>query len=57
MRLGLPGGRKLPPNKVGAAGLIILGGVIMLLSMPLSVWAAVVGGLIAYAGYSSMRGR
>jgi hypothetical protein len=49
-------GRKPPPHKAAAYGLIAVGAVIMLLSMPLFVYAAVIGGLVAYVGYT-MRGR
>lgn len=55
MRLGL-GGKKLPPNKAAGYGLITVGAIIMLLSMPLFFYIAILGGLIAYVGYS-LRGR
>lgn len=57
MRLGMPGGNKrLPQNKLAAYGLMTVGALIMLLSMPFFVYAAIAGGLILYWGYT-MRGR
>lgn len=51
MRIGL-GGRKQPPHRAAGYVLIIVGGLIVLISMPLFVYAAVIGGLIAYVGYT-----
>ncbi|HYF95685.1 MAG TPA: hypothetical protein VD969_26010 [Symbiobacteriaceae bacterium] len=49
-------GSKFPRHKAVGYGLIAIGAVIMLLSVPLYVYAALLGGLIAYAGYV-LRGR
>lgn len=46
------GGRKVPPNKALGYLLIVVGVIIMALSMPLFVYAALVGALIAYVGYT-----
>jgi hypothetical protein len=52
LRLGNLGlGHSFPRHKATGYGLIIVGVVIMLLSVPLYVYMAVLGGLIAYAGY------
>lgn len=53
MRLGGWGGKRLrfPRHKATGYGLITIGAVIMLLSVPFYVYAALLGGLIAYAGY------
>ncbi|MDB4893817.1 MAG: hypothetical protein JWN15_79 [Firmicutes bacterium] len=55
MRMGM-WGRKHPPHKAVGFGLIIIGGIIMLLAMPLFVWVAVIGVLLAWVGHS-LRGR
>lgn len=55
MRMGLGGGNT-PPHKAAGYGLITVGAIIMLISMPLFVYVAVLGGLIAYVGYT-LRGR
>lgn len=55
MRLG-GWGKKFPRHKATGYGLITIGAVVMLLAVPLYVYAAVLGGLIAYAGYV-LRGR
>lgn len=47
---------KIPRHKAAGYGLITIGAAIMLLSVPLYVYAAVIGGLIAYAGIV-LRGR
>jgi hypothetical protein len=49
--MGLGGG-KTPPHKATGYVLIAIGAIVMLLSMPLFVYAAVIGGLIAYVGYT-----
>lgn len=46
------GGRKVPPNRAIGFLLIAVGGIIMLISMPLFVYAAAIGGLIAFVGYT-----
>lgn len=46
------GGRRWPPNRAGGYVLVVVGGLILLMSMPLFVYAAVIGGLIAYVGYT-----
>lgn len=46
------GRRKVPPNKALGYLLIAVGVIIMALSMPLFVYAALVGALIAYVGYT-----
>lgn len=46
------GGRKMPPNRSAGFVLIAVGVVILLMSMPLFVYASVIGGLIAYVGYT-----
>jgi len=51
MRLGRSWLGKLPRHRATGYGLITIGAVIMLLSVPFYVYAAVLGGLIAYAGY------
>lgn len=51
MRIGIRG-RKLPPNRAAGFVLIIVGGVIVLTAMPLFVYAAVIGFLIIYVGYT-----
>jgi hypothetical protein len=58
MRLGgWRGGKiRIPRHKAVAYGLITIGAVIMLVSVPFYVYAAVFGALIAYAGYV-LRGR
>lgn len=55
MRMGM-GGKRTPPNKAAGYGMIFVGAIIMLLAMPLFVWAAVIGALVAYVGHS-LRGR
>lgn len=54
MRLGL-GGRRTPPHRAAGYVLITVGAIVMLLSMPLFVYVAIVGGLIAYVGHSLSR--
>lgn len=51
MRMGM-NRRRLPPHKTAGYGLIALGALIMLLSMPLYIYAAIIGGLIAYVGHT-----
>lgn len=51
MRIGL-GGRRPPPHRAAGFVLIAVGAIIMLLSMPLFFYASVIGGLIAYVGYT-----
>ncbi len=51
MRLGFRG-RRPPPHKPIGYGLMALGALIMLFSMPLFVYAAILGGLIVYIGYT-----
>lgn len=49
------GGRspwRIPPGRGSGFTLIVVGLIIMLLSMPFYVYAAIVGGLIAYFGYT-----
>jgi len=46
------GGRKTPPHRAAGFVLIGIGGLILLMSMPLFVYAAIIGGLIAYVGYT-----
>jgi len=55
MRLG-PRGWRPPPQKAMGYGLMTVGAVILLLSLPVYVYAALVGGLIAYLGHT-MKGR
>lgn len=57
MRLGGIRGKRPPSHKAAGYGLITVGALIMLVSMPLYVYMAVLGGLIAYAGYTMMKGR
>lgn len=54
VRMGL-GPRRPPPQKSAGYGLMIVGGIIMAMSMPLFVYAAIIGALIAYVGYSMNR--
>jgi hypothetical protein len=49
--MGMNGG-KTPPHKATGYALMAVGAMVMLLSMPLFVYAAVIGGLIAYVGYT-----
>lgn len=54
VRMGM-GGRspwRIPPGRGSGFTLIVVGLIIMLLSMPFYVYAAVFGGLIAYFGYT-----
>ena len=51
MRIGLGGGGR-PPNQIAGYGLIAVGGLIMLMAMPFYFWFTLVGGLVAYLGYS-----
>jgi hypothetical protein len=55
MRMGM-WGRKHPPHKAVGFAMIIIGGIIMLLALPLFVWVAVIGVLLAWVGHS-LRGR
>lgn len=50
MRLGRRSLRR--PKGWAGYGLMALGGLILVLSLPLYVWSAAVGGLLAYLGYS-----
>jgi len=40
------------PTAWAGYGLMALGGIILLLSLPLQVWGAAAGGLLTYLGYS-----
>lgn len=51
MRIGLRG-RRLPPQKAVGFVLIAVGAIVILLAMPAFVHAAILGGLIAYVGYT-----
>lgn len=51
MRLGMPGGKR-PPSQIAGWGIIALGALILLLALPLYVYAALVGCLVCYLGYS-----
>lgn len=51
VRMGL-GGRKTPPHRAAGIVLIVVGVIILLMSMPLFVYASVIGGLIAFVGYT-----
>ncbi|MFZ5824997.1 MAG: hypothetical protein ACOY94_11760 [Bacillota bacterium] len=42
----------MPPHRAAGFVLIAVGAIIMLMSMPLFVYASVIGGLIAYVGYT-----
>lgn len=55
MRIGLGGG-KTPPHRAAGYTLIAAGAIIMMIAMPLFVYAAIIGGLISYVGYT-LRGR
>jgi len=55
MRLGGIRGKRPLSNKAAGYGLITMGAVILLLSMPLYVYTAVLGGLMLYAGYAMMK--
>ncbi|HEY3368582.1 MAG TPA: hypothetical protein VGK74_26290 [Symbiobacteriaceae bacterium] len=55
MRLGL-NGRRLPPHKFTGYGLIFVGIVVMLIALPVYIYAAIIGGIIAYLGHT-LRGR
>lgn len=50
------GGKRTPPHKAAGYGLIFIGAVVMMLAMPLFVYVAVFGGLLAYLGHT-LRGR
>ena len=49
--MGMRGWRP-PPHRAAGYGLIIVGAIIMMMAMPLFVYIALLGGLIAYVGYT-----
>lgn len=51
VRLGMRGW-KTPPHRAAGYGLITVGAVIMMMAMPFFVYIALLGGLIAYVGYT-----
>jgi hypothetical protein len=57
MRMGLRGWKRQPPHQAAGYVLIAVGIIVMLLSLPLYVYMSILGGMIAYVGYSMMRGR
>jgi len=56
VRMGLGGWKRTPPHRAAGYGLIAIGLVIMLFAMPLFVYAAAIGGFVAFVGYT-LRGR
>lgn len=56
MRLGVGRGGT-PPHKVAGFALMAVGGLVLLLAMPLYVWAAAIGGAVTFLGFSVNRYR
>lgn len=52
-------GRRSPQRAAALAGygLMVLGGLVLVLSVPVYVWAAALGAFLAYLGYTVQRGR
>lgn len=55
VRLGLGGGPPLRPNQIAGYGIMGLGGLILILSLPFYFWAAAFGGLLGYLGWTVTR--
>ena len=56
MRFRMGGGwKRHRPHRVVAYGLIALGLLVMLFAMPLFVYIAIFGGLVAFVGYTLHR--